>query len=376
MPNRGPALLIVALASVFVGVVLVRCGAFTPRERRVQPASPVTADTLPAPPPAITWLGGHPVTGGSLTALVVWDLSDPGSLAAADRAEQWRLLYAPLGARVIGVYAPHAGFDTDSSVVATEVARRDLGYPVALDATLAWTRAFSGPGPRPRVVLADSLGRVRWSGRDVDHAEKELVRLVVERRPDLASGAGADSTTAIDTGGAAGSDTAVAVHAPVWLGLADHPPGPLADVTPGGPRMFHAELKTEIASKTWVPTPIGLWTPGADGLSAARGGAEQYVALRYDAGPLAVLAGAPAGKTIRVWVFRDDEDEWIPRDARGADMKFDGRGASYVDVSWPRLYDVVRADGRGHVINLSPAEAGLTLRAFVFEPVPPVPARP
>ncbi|MFI5372577.1 MAG: hypothetical protein ACHQ52_13560, partial [Candidatus Eisenbacteria bacterium] len=279
------------------------------------------------------------------------------------------------------VYAPHAGFDADSAVIATEVTRRGLGYPVALDASLVWTHALSGAGPQPRVVIADSLGRMWWRGGDTGMAERALERLVVAIRPDLASpGTGGDSAMATGTGSGAGSDAAPdpasTVHAPVWLGLADHPPGPLADVTPGGPRMFHAELKTEIAGKPWVPTPIGRWTPGADGLTAAPGTAEQYVALRYDAGPLAVLAGAPAGRTIRMWLLRDD-DAWIPRDARGADAKLDGRGASYVDVSWPRLYDVARADGRGHVIKLSPREAGLTLHAFVFEPVPPVtPAKP
>jgi hypothetical protein len=173
----------------------------------------------------------------------------------------------------------------------------------------------------------------------------------------------------------AAPDPASGVHAPVWLGVGDHPVGPLADVTPGGARMFHAELSTEIGGKPWVPTPIGWWTPGADGLTAAPGGAEQYVALQYDAGPLAVLAGVAGGKRTRLWVLRDGV--WLPRDAGGADVKFDGRGASYVEVSWPRLYDVARADGRGHVIKLSPEEAGLTLYAFVFEPVPAAtPARP
>lgn len=374
MSTRGPAKLILALALVFVGAVLLRSGAFTPRH-----TAPVVAaaDTLPAPPPTIVWLGGSPAPRAPITTLVVWDLSDPGSLAATDRAEQWRLLYAPLGVRVIGIYAPHAAFDADSAVVATEVTRHGLGYPVALDASLAWTQALSGAGPRPRVVIADSLGHVQWSGRDVGEAERALVRLVVAKHPDLASpGAGADSAAAADAGATSGPDVALdpvtATHAPVWLGAADHPAGPLADVTPGAPRFFHAELSTEIAGTPWVPTPIGRWSLGADGLTAARGGAEQYVALRYDGGPLAVVAGVAGGKSTRLWVMRDND--WLPKDARGADVKLDGGGAPYVEVSSPRLYDVARPDGRGHVIKLSPDEAGLTLYAFVFEPVPPVPS--
>jgi len=381
MNSRGPAFLILVLALAFVAVVLVRSGSFAPATSH----APAAADTLPAAPPGVTWIGGAPAERGSLTAVVVWDLADPGSLAAADRAEEWRLLYAALGARVIGVYAPHAAFDSDSAVVAAEVTRRGLHYPVALDASLVWTQALSSGGARPRVVLADTLGRVRWSGRNVRDAERELERMIVERRPDLAPpGARADSSAGTGTpAGAPGTpiagdevsgDGARAAHPPVWLGAGDHPSGPLADVTPGGARVFHAELATRIGGTPWIPTPIGLWALGADGLTAAHGGAQVYVALRYDACPLAVLAAGAGRHMTRLWVLLDDA--WVPGGLAGADLRYDGSGHSYVEVTWPRLYDLVRADGKTHVVKASPEDPGLTLHAFVFEPVPPVPARP
>jgi hypothetical protein len=373
MTNRGPALLIVALALLFVAMVLMRSGVFPPVHAVHAPAA---ADTLPAAPRDVTWLGGTPSARGSLTAIVVWNLADPGSLAAADRAEQWRLLYAPLGARVIGVYAPHAAFDTDSSVVMTEMKRRGLGFPVALDGALAWTHALSTGGDRPRVVLADTLGRVRWTGRDVRVAERELERMVAERRPDLASpGSRADSAdTPATSADDASPDSASTAHAPVWLGAGDHPEGPLKDVTPGGSRFFHAELASEIAGTKWMPTPIGLWTPGADGLTAMHGGAAEYVALRYDASPLAVLAAAADRHTTRLWVLLDGAS--VPGNLAGADLRYDGSGQSYLEVTWPRLYDVVKPDGHVHVVNLSPESPNVTLYAFVFEAVPPVKSQP
>jgi hypothetical protein len=200
--------------------------------------------------------------------------------------------------------------------------------------------------------------------------------MVVERRPHLASpGANADTSSAAS--GASTDDTSpdssTTVHAPVWLGAGDRPSGPLADVTPGAPRPFHAELASEIGGKSWIATPIGHWTLGADGLTAARGGAEEYVALRYDASPLAVLAAGAGRRETRLWVLLDDG--WVPGNLAGADLRYDGSGHSYVEVTWPRLYDVVKPDGHRHVVKVSPEEPGLTLHAFVFEVAPPVTAQ-
>ena len=89
----------------------------------------------------------------------------------------------------------------------------------------------------------------------------------------------------------------------------------------------------------------------------------------------AVVASAAHAGSTRLWVLRDDA--WLPREASGADVRVDDRGASYIQVSWPRLYDVALPDGKTHVVKLSPEDPGFTLHAFVFEPVPPVaPARP
>ncbi len=375
MSARSVTLLIVALALAFVGVVLFRAGAMRPRPAPSVDVAVAPVDTLPAPPANLDWIGAPPARGRS-TALVVWSLGDPRSLATLERAEQWRLLYSRFGLTVTGVLAPHAAFDGDSVAVAAELTRRDIHLPVALDVSLAWSHALSREGPRPRLVIADPLGRVRYRGDSDRVAEAALERLLVESHPELAPpGTVVDSTPSPNDAVDAAAPERDPAHATVWLGAGDRPAGPLADVTPGGPRMFHAELTTEIATRPWEPDPIGLWSLSGDGLTAARGGAQQWVALRYDAGPLAVVAGAAAGEPVRLWVLRDDEP--LPREAAGADVRFDGRGGAYVEVSTPRLYDVAHADGRPHVVKLSPERSGLTLYAFVFDPVPPVPlARP
>ena len=53
----------------------------------------------------------------------------------------------------------------------------------------------------------------------------------------------------------------------------------------------------------------------------------------------------------------------------GADVRTDARGASYVDVVEPRLYEITRS-GTGRVLRFSPEEPGLVIHQFTFEKLP------
>ena len=123
---------------------------------------------------------------------------------------------------------------------------------------------------------------------------------------------------------------------------------------------------TTVEGKAYVPFPVGLWTPGRDGVTAARGGAENFIALRYDAGALWAVLSPPRGETVRVWLLCDER--WLSADALGADARIDGQGASYVDVSEPRLYALCREQAGEHVVKLSPQVPGLTAYALIVEP--------
>jgi hypothetical protein len=68
----------------------------------------------------------------------------------------------------------------------------------------------------------------------------------------------------------------------------------------------------------------------------------------------------------RLWVLRDER--WLPREALGADARLAPDGASYVEVSEPRLYLVARGGG---VYKLSPERPGLVIHAITLEPGTP-----
>jgi hypothetical protein len=59
------------------------------------------------------------------------------------------------------------------------------------------------------------------------------------------------------------------------------------------------------------------------------------------------------------------DERWIAADAAGEDVRFDARGAAYVEVREPRLYWITR--GGSHVLKLSPDVPGVKFHAFYFE---------
>jgi hypothetical protein len=94
------------------------------------------------------------------------------------------------------------------------------------------------------------------------------------------------------------------------------------------------------------------------------------VALRYDASRsgasrVGAVLSPPADGPVRLWVLRDEH--WLERGALGGDARLDERGASYLEVDEPRLYDVARGGG---TFKLSPEREGLTVHAFTLTPAP------
>jgi hypothetical protein len=294
--------------------------------------------------------------------VLLWRDTDPLSVRAALRAQGWHSAYARFGLRVVGVHVPEFAFAADTAQVAREVVRLGLTYPQALDPSLLMWSRLGANRPCPRFLFADSGGTVTVDAGASQSAEVErAIRASIRAaHPELAFP----------------QDPGVAT-APTEAGKDDGPPpslllgslrvkfGPLARVTPGRDELYTPRFRTEIEGDPMTPYPVGRWRLWAEGLTAGRGGADNYLALRYDRGALGAVMSPPESGPVRVWILRDEA--WLPPDQLGADARLDGRGASYVDVDTPRLYSIVAASPGQHVAKLSPEVPGLTVHAFTFD---------
>jgi hypothetical protein len=323
---------------------------------------------LPALDATATWVNGAPLPADSLRGRVVvlalFNDTDPVALAELPRVEAWHEAYMRFGARVVGVHAPAFAFAADPRVPARLAQRLGLTFPIMLDPTLRAQRALGGPARGVRVVVADAGGRVVANGplaASGPGAPETLLREALRARaPDVLFPAG-------PAGGAAAPAPAPTV---VPLGSGRVTAGPLATAPAGESQTFTAQFRYQEEGLAGVPYPVGRWTPGADGLTAARGGAAQFVSLRYDAprsgaARVGAVLSPPADGPVRLWVLRDER--WLEGAALGGDARLDEHGASYVEVDEPRLYDVARGGG---TYKLSPEREGLTVHAITLTPAP------
>jgi hypothetical protein len=359
---------VVALV-LFLASRIIPFRLFTASDDAQRDGSGLLGASLPTLADAAGWLNGDRSVADSLrghpTVVALWSDTDPECLGALAVLQSWYQAYGRYGARIVGVHEPDFAFAADSSVPARLALRMGLSFPIALDPAYAIRERFGAPMVGPQLVLADSTGTIVGlaAGRGaLAVIERSLRAQLRQLHPELEFPA--------DPGLASGSSPAPPTEATgareVALGSTRVSEGPLAGATLGRPALFTAQFRYQVEGKPYVPYPVGLWSPGAEGLTAGRGGAENFVALRYDAGALWAVLSPPPGETARLWVLRDEN--WLPADALGADARLDSRGASYVEVDESRLYAVCRERAGEHVVKLSPDAPGVIVHALIVDP--------
>jgi hypothetical protein len=347
---------IVAIITLLV-VTISAAVVWTRHRAPVPPAHPPVAfDAFAA---ASGWLNGGPGAADSLRGgaalILVWSDTDPLSNAALPRAQGWLEAYGRFGLHVVGVHVPEYAFAADPSVPARLVQRLGVSFPVALD---AGTRVASrlGVGERtPAWLLADSRGRLEFqaTGEGDERVHAAILELLRREHPD----AGLAEEHAPTPGEA--PEPAVTR---VFCGVSGVSGGPLAHANPGSTETYTAQFRYEEQGELDTPYPVGRWTASSEGLTSARGGAADYLAVRYARGAAFAVMGAAAGTKMRVWVLCDEA--WMPDSLRGDDIGGDAHG-TYIEITEPRLYSLTRGGGE-HVLKLSPEAPGLTLYELAF----------
>jgi hypothetical protein len=364
VPARSRRLL-AAAAILGVAAAAVIASRLPPFARLgVSPQRPPVAPAvsrLPRLDGGVAWLNRDSFAPESLSGhavvLALWTDTDPRSLDDLPQVQGWWQAYARYGVWVLGVHSPEYAFAEDSSV-ATRVARRlHLTFPIALDPNYRIRVRLGDQVEWPGFVVADPAGRivVRAPSGRLALVDRTLRRLIREAHPELGFPTEPEP-----------EDEPPAPEPPrfVPLGTARVAAGPLVGASPGQAQTFTTQFRFQEEGLPFVPYPVGRWIPGAEGLTAERGGAANFVAIRSQGERVgAVIGPGPSGPS-RVWVLSGDG--WLQAPARGDDIRLDSRGASYLLVTEPRLYEIAEP-GEPRVLRFSPEAPGVTFYAFTFQ---------
>lgn len=333
-------------------------------------APPVAPEVLASVDTATFWIGDPRPSRderGAIGILVLWDAFDPRSAAIVPMVEAWHEAYARWGLRITGLHFAPYSFAGDTAVVGAAARRLGLRFPTAVLSVPPPAAVLAGRGP---VIVwpggGDSEPQWLQTPGDANAFEMRLRARLRQVHPDAGFPA--------DGGGVARGVVPPGAARTLFLGVDRVEHGPLRGAKPGGAQPFVSPFRSEQEGALDTPVPVGWWTPLHDALEASRAGAANYLAIRYDAGPVGAVMGPPTGESketgpARIWILEDEH--WLaPADA-GADVRFDARGGSYVDLDATRLYALTR--GGAHVLKLSPDAPGTRLYSFTFESAAPRP---
>lgn len=353
--SSSPRILLVLLLLVAVLEAAAGCGVLSRRSAARQPDLAGLAQALAG---ASGWLNGGAVAADSLrgrvVVLVIWSDTDPGSLRVLPEAEAWSMAYGRYGVRVLGAHVPQYSFAVDSATTARVLRRVPATFPVALDAESRLRASLGAAELLPRVMVWDAEGRPAGTieGDDPSAGHAAIRGALRRSRPELGMPPDPPPRAARVTG-----------LRRVACGTTRVTAGPLSGASPGEATTFTAQFRYQEEGLPYTPYVVGRWTPFAEGVTSARGGAADYLAVRSKGGEAWAVLSPPERGSSRVWILAGDD--WLTAAECGADVRRDARGASYVDVREPRLYSIARL-AQPRTLKLSPDAAGLTVYELDF----------
>jgi thiol-disulfide isomerase/thioredoxin len=328
----------------------------------------IDPQSVHAPEIGPVWLNSPPLTlrqlRGRLVLLDFWDFTCVNCLRTLPYVTAWHRRYEPYGVQVLGIHSPEFYFSKAPGVV--EAALRELGidYPVMLDNDYTVWKLFANRY-WPTKYLIDGEGYLRYAHfgegayTETEQAIQELLR---EQTPGLSLPPPLPLVRALDEPGALAFCPQPSPE--IYLG---HQRGLLAN--PDGFR--EGELhRYDLGAGPQADTPelAGLWNSLPDCLTVGSRDASDpsRLCLLYSAAEVNLVCcpslSQPQG---RIDILENGAP--LPEAARGADVRVDAGGRTYLQVDRPRMYRVVnRSTFQTALLELRSLTTGLQLFAFTF----------
>jgi thiol-disulfide isomerase/thioredoxin len=287
---------------------------------------------------APVWLNSEPLTAEALRGRVVlvdfWTYSCVNWLRTLPYVRAWAERYMDRGLVVVGAHAPEFGFEHDLENVRRAIAELDVPYPVVIDNDFAIWRSFENHY-WPAVYLVDGDGHVRFHhfGEEAYAETERAIQQLLGIEEELVR---------VDAGGLAVAADWGSLKSPeTYVGYAR------------GERRTEGPVD-ELALNEWALA--GQWDVGEEFATLDAGPGS--IAYRFEGRDLNLVLTAPDGP-VRFTILLDGEP---PGDDHGVDVDAAGEGV----VDEPRLYQLVREQGRGRqgIVEITFSDAGV--RAYVF----------
>ena len=310
------------------------------------------------------WFNSEPVPISALRGKVIllefWDFSSVSSQRSIPYVEEWSRRYGPHGLAVVGVHIPKYDFSSKPEEVVKAIARHGMTYPVVCD-NQHQVAAVYDVRSTPCMILLDQEGFVRY--QCTGDGDYESIEQAIRS---LLHGLGAFDSLPLPFEPFREEDRRGAVRFRVTPDLhAGYLQRNIGNAVNSLPESVEEYVDPEIYIDGRLYAD-GNWYNGRDFLRMDGGGKTGgRLLVRYHAIELHAVLSPGRDPGFEVTVIQDGQ--FLNGDNRGEDVLFAEDGRSFIRVSGPRSYSLVRNVGLDdHTVCLTVGPHPLSLYSFAF----------
>jgi thiol-disulfide isomerase/thioredoxin len=355
----GPKLLLV---SALIPIILL---AREPRSTLLAAEAARQGPRAPEFPAGLKWLNSPPLTVNGLKGKVLlvdfWEYTCVNCVRTLPYLKTWQERYADKGLVIVGVHTPEFAFAREEANVARAVKEFGLKYPIVNDRDYqVWNRYDNHYWPAKYLFDANGILRYHHFGEGgYGDTEEAIQKLLREVKPSVALPKILEPIRGEDRPGA----VCYPVTPEIYVGYQRGQIGNREGYTPDRTVTF----KDPGAHQDGLVYAHGAWRNEAESLRHARATAapEDYIAIRYHALEVNSVMKPEEGKPLTVIVTQNGAP--VRPGDKGADLRYDAQGRSYVLVDEPRMYRLIKNAAFGsYDLKLACAAEGLGVYSFTF----------
>jgi thiol-disulfide isomerase/thioredoxin len=315
------------------------------------------------------WMNTKPLTWADLRGKVVmvdfWEYTCVNCIRTYPYLKAWNERYSKYGLVIIGIHRPEFDFAKSKAFVAAAARRAGLAYPILNDPDYRNWQAYHEHSWPSKYIFDQSGHLVDQHMGEGEYQETELLvqRLLRKTHP------GAEFPKPLPPQ-KPGDDPSTNCSEPT-LELYTNPDPAYHDLgnLPSGWKMGKAERFVDRPHEEGRLYYQGTFIPMRQRLrhGGATSDLHDYIALRYRATEVNVVAGRTEARDYKVYVWLDGKA--IPKAFQGDDIGHDSKG-SYFTVTAPRMYNLIRGPYGPHEIVLASDSPDFEIYSYTFSGCP------
>ncbi|MCI0454647.1 MAG: redoxin domain-containing protein [Candidatus Dadabacteria bacterium] len=311
------------------------------------------------------WINSREISIRELRGRVVlvdfWDYTCVNCIRTLPYLKEWHKRYHEKGLEIIGVHAPEFFFARTEDNVKRAIKEFRIEYPVVMDNDYQIWHAFTNRY-WPAKYLSDKQGYIRYAHfGEGSYIETELAiqLLLREIDPNLALPDLMKPVRDTDIPGI----FCYRVSPELYFGYKRGKLGNPESRKPDGIQDYKAPDKVDddtiYLEGKWFSSQEYMKPAIDDSLDTA------HVYLKYTSSEVNLVINPGMDTNFQVFVMQNEK--YLSKEDAGQDIQFDSQGRSYLAVSEPKMYNLIRNNGFGsHLLKLSTNSNGCELYAFTF----------